>query len=201
MDGEILIVGAGAIGGTSAILLQEKGFRPVLLTRHPETKQKSGSQGLKLRGHAGEFVSHPKVILPADLEGEKYDIVLIATKATDLQEAAIQILPCLKPDSLVVSLQNGICTDTLASIVGEDRTVGCVVGFGATMTNYGEYDMTSGGEFIIGSTGNISLERLDDLGSIMHHIVPTRLSENIISDLYRNSSSIPASIHWGLYAE
>lgn len=34
-----------------------------------------------------------------------------------------------REDSLVVSMQNGICTDALAAIVGKERTVGCVIGW------------------------------------------------------------------------
>lgn len=64
---------------------------------------------------------------------EDFDYILIATKADSLVEVAEKMLPFLHNRSRVVSMQNGICEDQLAYVVGKERTVGCVVGFGGTM--------------------------------------------------------------------
>ncbi len=59
----------------------------------------------------------PTVADVTELSGT-YDIALIATKAAELPDAAKGVLPFLGQDSLVVSLQNSICIDTLKAIVG-----------------------------------------------------------------------------------
>ncbi|MGC9344090.1 MAG: ketopantoate reductase family protein [Bacteroidales bacterium] len=184
MKKNILIVGGGAIGGIMAARLTQKGIDVDLLVKYPELKKTAKNQGLKVTGFQGHYTKKVNAYLPSDLLSETYDIVMIATKANDMKEAALHILPFLEKESLVVSLQNGICEDELARIVGIDRTVGCVVGWGATMVKPGVYDMTSGGEFVIGAFEGVSMERLQYLKSILEKILPVKISDNIYSDLY-----------------
>jgi 2-dehydropantoate 2-reductase len=87
-------------------------------------------------------------------------VVLLATKATDCLEAAKDLLPVLSPNSIVVSLQNGIWEDALAGVVGHDRMVGCVVGWGATMHGPAQIEVTSPGEFVIGNIDHHPDQRL-----------------------------------------
>lgn len=184
MNKSILIIGGGAIGGIMAARLNHEGCKVNLLVKYPELKKLSKTEGLKITGYHGKYSSKVDSYLPSDLLSETFDIVMIATKANDMKEAALHILPFLEKDSLVVSLQNGICEDDLAIIVGPQRTVGCVVGFGGTMINPGIYDMTSGGEFVIGSVDGIPREKLEELKNILEKILPVRISENIYGDLY-----------------
>ena len=185
MKQSILIIGAGAIGGVIAARLAQKNIEVDLLVKYPELKRIAKKEGLKVSGYLGNFTKKVNAFLPSDLLSETFDIIMIATKANDMHDAAMHILPFLKEDSLVISLQNGICEDDLAKIVGKNRTVGCVVGWGATMHNPGVYEMTSGGEFIIGSiNGMLSKERLIALKEILDHLVPSRISDSIYSELY-----------------
>lgn len=184
MNKKILIIGAGAVGGVMAVILTKKGLAPHVVVKYPELKLKAKKEGFKLVGHHGNIVQKVDAYLPSDLLGEKYDIVLITTKANDLSSASKMVMPHLKEDSLVVSMQNGICEDELASIVGKDKTIGCVTGWGATMLEPGKYDMTSGGEFIIGNINDANSDRLKDLKEILENILPTTISDNIYGELY-----------------
>jgi 2-dehydropantoate 2-reductase len=80
-------------------------------------------------------------------------------------------------------MQNGICEENLANIVGRERTTGCIVGWGATMHNPGELEMTSTGTFVIGNLDNRVDRRLEALKTILDTTVPTA-SHNIMGDLY-----------------
>ena len=71
------------------------------------------------------------------------------------------LLPFLKPESLVVSLQNGISEDALGAVLGRERVAGCVVGWGATHTGAGQLEVTSEGEFVLGNIDHRPDERLD----------------------------------------
>jgi 2-dehydropantoate 2-reductase len=184
MKRNILIVGGGAIGGVMAARLAQKKIDVDLLVKYPDLKKVAKNHGLTVTGYQGNYIKKVNTYLPSDLLSETFDIVMIATKANDMKEAALHILPFLEKDSLVVSLQNGICEDELAKIVGPHRTVGCVVGWGATMIEPGVYDMTSGGEFVIGAINGVPAERLQYLKSILENILPVKISENIYSDLY-----------------
>lgn len=115
---------------------------------------------------------------------EKKDIVFIATKANDCFDAAKELLPYLHEKSAVVSLQNGICEDELAKILGEERTIGCVVEWSATMHDGGNFEMTDGGEFIIGRMDGNDDSRLKIIKEMLDNIVPTRNSKNMTGELY-----------------
>ena len=63
------------------------------------------------------------------------DLVVIATKAMNVEAAAAAAKPLLGPDTVVVPIQNGLGSpDRVAAILGEERvTIGVVGGFGASM--------------------------------------------------------------------
>lgn len=184
MNKKILVVGAGAVGGIISIILTKEGFAPHVVVKYPELKQKAKKEGFELIGYHGHHIQKIAAFLPSDFLMEKYDIVLMAVKANDLAVAARMILPMLNEDSMVVSLQNGICEDELAAIVGKNRTIGCVTGWGATMIEPGKYDMTSGGEFIIGNLYGTKSDKLSELKNILDSIHPCSISENIYGELY-----------------
>ena len=81
---------------------------------------------------------------------EEKDIILLATKATDMMDVALPVDSVLKKNGYLISMQNGICEDDLASVIGKNRIIGCVTGWGATMESKGKLKMTSTGDFIIG---------------------------------------------------
>jgi 2-dehydropantoate 2-reductase len=180
----ICIIGPGAIGGVVAGILVRDGLQVHLVTKDADLARKISHSGIEVLGHQGSFtVPVPSVARPDQLDGE-YDYVFIATKAEALQEAANAMLPFLNNLSRVVSMQNGICEEILAEVVGEQRTVGCVVGWGGTMHAPGKVEMTSGGECILGNWKRKPDLALQELKEIFSHVVETRTSADILSELY-----------------
>jgi len=180
----ICIIGPGAIGGVLAGILVREGFQVHLVTKYEELAKKISSTGIEVLGHKGNFTTPvSSVARPDQLEGE-FDYVFMATKADSLKETATAILPFLSNFSRVVSLQNGICEEMLAEVVGEQRTVGCVVGWGGTMHAPGKVEMTSGGECILGNWKRKADRPLQELKEILDHVVETRTSPHILSELY-----------------
>lgn len=179
----ICIIGAGAIGGVTAALLRNSGHDVTLVTKHQNVADMANKKGIKLSGVRGNMqVKLPAVATVPELTGT-FDACIIATKTYDMPQAAEAMLPFLKEDSLVFSFQNGICTDALAKVVGANRAVGCVVGFGSTMSAPGTYDMTSEGDFIIGRVQGDNAALLP-MQQALNHVVPTHVSDNIYAELY-----------------
>jgi len=200
---KIIIVGAGAVGGITAAILKKSGYEVSLATKHPDLATKILQEGIHAFGYWGDIrIKVPAVASVSDLDGN-YDIALIATKGYDMPEAAAKLLPYLREDSRVVSMQNGICEDKLAEVVGMEQTIGCVVGWGATMRNPGEIEMTSGGEFVVGNWKRERDDQLEIIRGILNHIVPARISDNIESSLYSkliiNSCITTLGVISGLY--
>lgn len=184
MSERIVIIGAGAIGGITAALMRKAGHDVTLVCKHMDIADLANGRGLHVTGFRGDMtVPVESVADIAELEGQ-FDLCLIATKAYDMPGCAKEMLPLLKPDSLVVSMQNGICTDMLSSVVGAERTVGCVIGWGATMHSHGELEMTSGGDFVIGMVNQGSSPRLESLREALSDVVPARISDDIFAELY-----------------
>lgn len=121
-----------------------------------------------------------------------------------MEETAEQILPFIHKKSLVISTQNGICEYRLSEIVGVERTVGCVVGWGATMVQRGHLEMTSTGRFWIGYIHRQSAdEGLETVKSLLETVVPVTITPNIIAELYSkliiNSAITSMGAVTGLY--
>lgn len=179
----IVVVGAGAIGGITAALLRKGGLDVTLVCKHQEIATLASGRGLHITGVKGEMtVPIHAVAAIEELQGV-FPLALIATKAYDMPASARALLPYLSSDAMVVSMQNGICTDALADVVGPARTVGCVIGWGATMHAPGELEMTSAGEFIIGRMQG-DQQALEPLRQALSHVVETVISDNIYAELY-----------------
>lgn len=179
----IVVIGAGAIGGVTAALMRQAGHDVQLVCKHREIADLSSGKGLHITGVKGERdVTVPAVASVEELTGT-FDFCLIATKAYDMSECARQMLPLLTPESLVLSLQNGVCVDALADVVGRERTVGCVIGFGATMHGPGRLEMTSTGEFIIGRLAG-DQQALAPIRDALNAVTETEISEKIEEELY-----------------
>ena len=133
MSKRIVLIGPGAIGGITAAFLAKAGEDITVVCKHPSLTEQISGKGLHLTGICGDqWVPMKAVTTIEELEGV-FDFCLIATKVYDMPPCARAMLPHLKTDSLVVSMQNGICTELLASVVGEERTIGCSIGLGGTM--------------------------------------------------------------------
>ncbi|NMB86048.1 MAG: 2-dehydropantoate 2-reductase [Methanosaeta sp. PtaB.Bin018] len=129
-----LIYGAGALGSVFGGLLQKTGRHVTYAGRgeHFAALQKSG---LRITGIWGDHFIPPDAIETLSSmrsECKKFSIILICVKSKDTDDAAKQAASLLEDDGIMVSIQNGLNNwDTVARHVGEERTVGSRVIFGA----------------------------------------------------------------------
>jgi len=181
---QIVVVGAGAVGGTTAGLLARDGFDVTLVCKYPEVARRIIEEGLHLSGRGMNLDVRIPAVATLDEIDHSVDLVLLATKAMDMASAARDCVPHLKPESKVVAMQNGIMEEKLAEIVGRDRTIGCVVGFGATMHEYGTIEVTSKGKMWLGYLDRDPDPDLEEISAILDHVAPTRTVERILPVRY-----------------
>jgi 2-dehydropantoate 2-reductase len=202
-DLSFLVVGAGAIGGITAALLKKAGFNVEIVCKYEEYASLVRSEGIHVSGVCGDINVTMQAYASVSEVKEKKDIILHATKATDMVEAAGALNSILKENGFVVSMQNGICEDALGAVLGRDRVIGCVTGWGATMEAPGKLIMTSTGDFVIGYLDKKPDEFLSSLAVILSSIVPARVTDNIIGHLYSkliiNSCITSLGVICGLY--
>jgi len=180
-DLKIAVIGAGAIGGTTAAFLAEAGYDVELVCKYDEITEKAKA-GLRIVGVKGEHIVKMKAVKEVEELTGKKDYIMVATKSYDMPETCKRALKFADKNTLFVAMQNGIPLDAMAKVVGEERTVGCVIGYGATMLEYGVLDVTSFGEYIIGMKENSP--KLEELKEVLNAAFNTRISDSILSELY-----------------
>ncbi len=179
-----LIVGAGAIGGTLAALMSTAGYQIDVLEVFPGAAEEIAQKGLHLTGARGEKYAYPTVYAGTEALVKKYDYVIICVKYMHLKTVAQNILPYTHEKTLIVGMQNGICTAELAEIVGKDRAVGCMIGFGATKHSSTEIEMTSGGEMFIGMLDGGTTPELETLCKMYNAVLKTQITPCLINKQY-----------------
>jgi len=181
---KIALVGAGAIGGVTGARMTRAGWDVQIVSNHPEAVALAQNPGFHLFGIGGDAHIPVRVVKSvAELDGP-LDVAFVATKAAEAPGAAESLLPLLKPDAAVVSLQNGICEEGLGEVVGAGRIVGCVVAWGATFHGPGRMEVTSEGEFVVGRLDGSLDARLETVRDMLVAVAPTRISTNIMGELY-----------------
>jgi 2-dehydropantoate 2-reductase len=183
-ESKIAVVGAGAIGGTTAAFIKRSGWDLDIVCKHKDLADIINHQGVHITGIKGEHQIKLRAIEKTSDFSEPKDLVFLATKATDCVAAARDLIPFLKSESMVVSFQNGICEHALAEVLGADRVIGCVVGWGASQNAPGKLEVTSEGEFVIGNIDHKSNDRLVPVQKMLDLVYPTRLSNNIMGELF-----------------
>lgn len=179
-----LIIGMGCIGGTVATVMKSSGYDVEVVAHGEENAKLIEEKGFTITGMKGDrivkFKAYPDV---ESVEG-KYDIVMIATKYQQMPELAEKSLRLLNDDSVVVGLQNGLCVEQLAEVVGENRAVGCMIGFGATMEKKNFVNVTTSGEFYVGMLKGNTSPKLQYLKDMFSTVYPTKIADDINERLY-----------------
>jgi 2-dehydropantoate 2-reductase len=131
---KIAIVGTGAMGSVYAALFASAGYEVWAIDRWREHVDAMRTKGLRLEGASGDRTVRVNATEDPSDAGQ-CDLVILATKAMQVSDAAKSIAPLLKSDTPVLSIQNGLGgPETAAQVLGRDRVmVGVVGGFGASM--------------------------------------------------------------------
>lgn len=143
-----LVWGAGAIGGTLGAYLARAGHDVTLVDTVSEHVAAVNRSGLTISGPIAVFTTRLPAFTPDTLRGA-WDTIILATKAQHTAAAARALLPHLTPAGCVVSAQNGLNELTIAAVVGEARTAGAFVNFGA--------DYLEPGAILYGGRGTVMI--------------------------------------------
>lgn len=142
---KIAVYGAGAMGTVLGAFLTDGGLKNV----HLITRNVSHVDGLNERGATivceAENTERtiPVTALTPSQMSEKYDVVFLMTKQRANKEILEFLLPYLQEDAIVCTTQNGLPEESVASVVGKERTYGGVASFGATFIGEGKVALTS----------------------------------------------------------
>lgn len=177
----ILVMGAGGIGGIVASTLMEIGSAVTAVSTNALIRAAVDKGGFRVVDD-GEERTVRGWVSPAP-EG-KYDLCILATQPPNVEDAARTALPHLVEDAEIVVLQNGLCEDRIATIVGPERVIGGIVAWGASMPEPGRYERTAAGGFAIGRLPSHNTGEIDSnvrrVGELLEAIGPVTLTKNLM---------------------
>ena len=138
---KILILGAGGIGGYFGARLMQSGCDVTFLVR--EARQALiAEQGLRIETPHGAFTVQPRTVTTSTLSAG-YDLVILATKAYDLEEGLAGVEKGT-PGAFILPFLNGIDhLDLLDQHFGRARVIGGVAHIAATVAKSGAVQQLS----------------------------------------------------------
>jgi len=173
-------MGSGGIGGIIAASLTEHGRVPTVVTHNLSIAAAINAGGFVVQDgdRSRTIAGHATAALPND--AGIFDVVLLATQPPQVEAAARAALPHLHPDGVMVCLQNGLCETHVAAVVGDERVVGAIVVWGASMPRPGVYERTSAGGFVIGRLDGRDDLRLATVCDLLHPIGEVEITHNLL---------------------
>jgi 2-dehydropantoate 2-reductase len=162
----ILVWGAGAIGGTVGAYLARAGEPVVFVDRVGEHVEAIARDGLQITGPIAEFKIKVPAATPSELKGE-FATVFLCVKAPDTAAAVDALAPFVTQDGCVVSLQNGLNEKIIAAKLGEKRTIGAFINFGADYLSPGVIHYAGRGAVVIGELDGRTTPRIQNLHRLL----------------------------------
>lgn len=177
----IAIYGAGSLGTILGAYLSEAGEKVDLINRNKAHVEALKGNGAKIVGTVNKQVP-VTALLPEEMTG-KYDLIFLMTKQMKNREVVASLKEHLSEDGVICTLQNGIPEISVADVIGEARTCGCTVAWGATMKEPGVCELTSDPDslsFGMGGMPGFSREKLLEIKAVLEKMCPVELEDNFM---------------------
>ena len=182
----ILVVGAGAIGGYFGGRLLEAGQDVTFLVR-PRRAAELTRGGLVIRSPFGDVdVPKPQTILAENLR-ETFDLILLSTKAYDLDSAITSFAPAVGSQTAILPLLNGIRhLDVLGERFGRQHVLGgqCLIAVTVNQ-NHEIVHLNDNHDLSFGELTGGRSPRVEAIAAAMSKArFKSRLSEVILSEMW-----------------
>lgn len=182
----ISVVGAGAVGCYFGGMLARAGARVTLIGRAPRVEA-INRDGLFI--DSINFKETVSVSASTELAAVRdADLVLFSVKTVDTENVAKLLAPYLAPDTVMVSLQNGVDNAERIDFAAGIQVIPAVVYIAAEMVGLGRVKHSGRGDLIVGDQSPGSDATASDLAKIATTFiragVPCRVSQNITVELW-----------------
>ena len=175
------IYGAGSLGTVLGAYITKNGGKIDLINRNKAHIDALRQNGAVINGTV-EMTVPVSALTPDEMTG-KYDVILLLTKQLLNNEVVTFLKDYLADDGVIVTLQNGLPEPGIAEIVGSDRTMGCVVEWGATLAEPGVCTMTSEVDslsFHMGKMDGITDEKFNEVKALLELMCPVHEESNLL---------------------
>ena len=163
---DLVIWGAGAIGGTIGAALARAGANPLLVDADPGHVITLNASGLKITGPIEDYVTPVRASTPERVRGP-LKRVMLAVKGQHTAIAMERIAHLLAEDGSVLSLQNGLNGDAIAQAVGPQRVVLALVDFASDYIEPGVIHYGGRGSVYVGEPDGRITPRVNDYVALL----------------------------------
>lgn len=160
-------------------LWREGAAEVLVLSTNGEVRESIERAGLQVRERRSSFVTPVRTVAELLPDVRPFELVILATPPTAVEAATRRILPWLMADGRVVCVQNGLCEERVARIVGGERVIGAVVFFGASMPEPGVAERTSAGGMALGRLDERPDPKLPLVARLLSAVGPVRTTDNL----------------------
>jgi 2-dehydropantoate 2-reductase len=170
----IAVVGAGGVGGYfGARLAAAGGPGETVLVARGRHLEAIRARGLRVRSPLGDVTVPSEAVVATPREVGHADLVIVAVKLWDTEEAARQVLPLAEAGAAVLSLQNGVDKDDVMrrvlparSLLGGVSYISAAIGEPGVVEHHAPLQKLVFGEFDGSASKRVSelLQRCLDAG-------------------------------------
>jgi len=184
-DKKIAVMGTGANGSCTAADLTRTGHNVTLIDQWPAHVETMREKGLTINMPDEDVhveVSAHHICDLASLN-ETFDYVFLMPKAYDTKWMAHLIEPYLAEDGIMVGIQNAMTAGDIEYIVGEDRTIGCVVELSSEIFTPGIVQRNTSPAktwFGLGALKPHMEERIGEIKELLDNVGVVSITDNII---------------------
>lgn len=175
------IYGAGSLGTVLGAYIIQNGGKIDLINRNQAHVAALNEKGAHICGTVDMTVP-VHAITPDQMEGT-YDVILLLTKQLQNAQVVAMLKDFLSENGVICTLQNGLPEPGIADIVGEGRTMGCTVEWGATLSAPGECILTSDPSslsFHMGKMPGITDAQYQMVKELLEKMCPVHEEENLL---------------------
>ena len=184
MKKKIAVLAAGAIGGSVGADLTEAGFNVTLIDQWPAHVEAMKSDGLRVVMPGKDLSIPVKAIHLCEVRSlqEAFDIVFLAAKSYDTAWMVPFISPYLKPDGILVSLQNSLNDEWIAPLIGYQRDIATAFELSGEIFEPGRVKRNNNREhtwFAVGELHGRITPRLEEVAGLLRNAGITETTANI----------------------
>lgn len=184
MQRRIAVLGAGAIGSSIGADLTKAGHDVTIIDQWPAHVEAMRTTGLHVLMKDEELQIPVHAMHLCDLASANlaFDTVFLASKSNDHRWMTEFIKPYLNSDGVLVGTQNGMNDDSIASIIGRERTLGCVVELQAELFTPGLIQRNTtrkGTWFAVGELDGFYTPRVKEIETMMRNVGKCEVTSNI----------------------
>ncbi|WP_278571731.1 ketopantoate reductase family protein [Fusobacterium ulcerans] len=178
------ILGCGAMGTVMGAYMTKNGLDVELIDSYKEHVDVLNKNGAHIIGSV-DMIVPVKAVTPEEMKGI-YDLIFLFTKQTVNDTVLKNLLPHLNEKSTVCTLQNGVPEHFVAGYVGEERTLGGTVLWGATFVKPGVSELTqditkNDHLFEIGAIDGTIGERVNNAAEILGYMGRAKITDTLMA--------------------